>query len=64
MKIDTDKAYAVLGEIAQNGIQQVTGMTQQIENTATQSQQSLASVQESTQQIPMTVLQQMRIRSM
>ena len=62
MKIDTDKAYAVLGEIAQNGISQVAGLTQQAENTTTQTQQALESTKDSVQNF--AFMQQLQSRSM
>lgn len=63
MRVDTDKAYAILGDMAQNGLQQVTGMTQQFATTIEQTDQALATTKESAQQMPVA-LQQMRIRSM
>ena len=62
MKIDTDKAYAVLGEIAQNGITQTTGLTQQVENMTAQTQQALESAKDSVQNF--AFIQQLQSRSM
>ena len=64
MQLDTDRAYAILGDLATKGIEQITGMTQQTENALVQTRQSASEIKTNVRQISNAMLWQKKINTM